>query len=187
MFNVLNFAILFIICSLSANAQDGFDIQTRHRPDPAAAICANEPEDSNGLLARAGDATVGKVLGTRDQCLTKNGLSDSDFTSAADLNRFYDQCTFQQQPQLYSDMGKITEFVHRANRDRLSDALFQDLANRSNRQLFCRIDTISQYHKNPAAKASLDAKATEKFNSVLSRVRELMLSKAAELEAGHEF
>lgn len=184
---VITFVLLF---STSVFA-DGAQFYVDRTPAP---ICSHEEDRTSGLESLTGGRNSQEILFSsasifsNDElaCLRRKGLastgealSPDNFTTARDLNNFYDQCTFVQTPQEFRDLGRITERVHLDNRDRLSNGLWQDLANRSTSQLRCRIDTINQHQTNPQARSNLDARAGAQFDRILDRVRGLLLMKRA--------
>jgi hypothetical protein len=189
-----SFVILFLLLLQAlAHAQDGYERNNpifRPRPVDPGPQCTHEQESSNESLTEwlTGGRTGAEVIfGNEKQCLRDKGLirdgnlTSSNFTTSTDLNNFFNQCTFMRTGD-FSDIENISFALHLQNRDRLINGLWQDLANRSQRQFNCRISTLSLYRTNPTSKQELDARATAKFEEVVDNVRYLIVQKKRALQ-----
>lgn len=186
--------ILMLLMQALAYGQDGFErTNTRFRPQTTqpGPQCSHEQESSNESLTEwltGGRTGAELIFGNEMQCLRDKGLlhdgslRNSSFTSGSDLNNFFNQCTFLRTGGDFSDIQNITFALHLQNRDRLINGLWQDLANRSQRQFNCRIDTLNLYRTNPASKQALDSRAEAKFEEIVDNVRYLIVQKKRALQ-----
>lgn len=188
---VLILALFFI--SRPACAQDGFDRMTdpRRNLNVQAPVCTPQPESSQESFVERklrGMTIMEAAFGDEMECLGRNGLlsrgslSPSNYTQDDDLNNFFAQCTFIRTGGEYRDIENITMSVHLSNRDRLINGLWQDIANRSERQIYCRIDTVDKYFNNDSSRQALNGRASEKFEEVVDKIRGLILAKKRSLQ-----
>lgn len=156
-----------------------------------APVCTPQPESSQESFVERklrGMTIMEAAFGDEMECLGRNGLlsrgslSPSNYTQDDDLNNFFAQCTFIRTGGEYRDIENITMSVHLSNRDRLINGLWQDIANRSERQIYCRIDTVDKYFDNNSSRQALNGRASEKFEEVVDKIRGLILAKKRSLQ-----